>query len=332
MAFIPGIASIELLKMALGERGYTTQGLILNGRSFTVFTSPRGKVWCTSNAHIQYPFPTSTARPISDSKILAYELADQLGIQYPKTVYVTDENTETPGIEDLMANGPVIVKPNNASLARGLTLNITDKITLKKAIDEAKVFSKAALVQEQVSGEEVRLAIINGQVVAALVRQTPRVIGDGQSNLETLIARENEQRRQLDLRFSTYPDLDASIIDFSRFTMEHIPAQGEVIELGSSAMIRYGASLFNISDTLHQSYKDEAVRLAEVLGDGFVVVDMFVQDYRQPAEKDNYHFIEFNMSPILVLFYSCRDGNNYDILAKLAPMIDIRLHQEGQDD
>ena len=56
-----------------------------------------------------------------------------------------------------------------------------------------------------------------------------------------------------------------------------------------------------------------------------MVVDIMIQNLRQPHTKNNYAFIEFNTAPVLKLFYSCRDGKHYDVLPELAAMIDASL-------
>jgi uncharacterized protein (DUF1330 family) len=71
--------------------------------------------------------------------------------------------------------------------------------------------------------------------------------------------------------------------------------------------------------------------LVQTLGARFVVVDMMLQDYTKPKTAANYAFIEFNTAPVLKLFYSCRDGKQYDVVAELAAMIDTSLTGENHE-
>lgn len=327
MMTIPEHATIELLKESLSSLGYTYQTIVLNDNNYTQFTSPAGVIWFTSNTHINYPFATSTARSISDKKHLAYQLAESLGVRVPQT-YVID-TAHMPGSEDIqtwLQAGPLVIKPDNASLSHGLTLQVTTESGLLKAIDNAKEYSETVLVQEQVSGEELRFVVINGVVTSALLRQTPRIVGDGVSTASQLLDKENDLRRSIQVPYLTYPLLTEELIDTAQFESTKVLAKGQVYELGKSTMIRGGCSVYDVISSVDASYVDTATRLANSLGKGFIVVDMFIEDYKQPKSETNHAFIEFNMSPVLKLCYSCRDDKQYDVLADLVPLIDRSLH------
>jgi cyanophycin synthetase len=314
--------SIELLKIALADVGYALQDIVLGDRNYTRFTAPNGNVWLTSNTQISYPFTSSTATAVSTQKNLAYDLAKLVGVTIPWTILIKKSDKLSDNMLDqYLKHAPLIVKPNDSSLSRGLTLNITTKTELKLALELAFTFKDNALVQQQVSGQEIRFAVLDGKVGAALLRQTPHVTGDGQHSVAELIDTENIMRSKINLRFITYPLLDTSLIN-ANIDMKSIPKDGEVIELSKSTMIREGASVYNILETVHESYVQTVEYLAKQLGNGMLVVDMLIQDHTTPQCDTNYAFIEFNKAPVLKLFYGCRDGKNFDILKYLVPMID----------
>lgn len=322
MKDIPLFSSIQLLKKALAEHGYTNNTLVLGEDNYTQFTAPSGAVWLTSNTHINYPFVSSTVRTISDKKHLAYELARSLGARTPWTKLITEPEVSSLEIASLLKHAPLVVKPNDSSLSKGLTINIGTREILLNAIAEALKISDNVLIQEQIKGQEIRFTALNGKLVAAILRETPRVIGDGKTTVRGLLHLENKSRNKIKVPFLTYPQLDKPIIDLSAADLDYIPGNDEVVELSRSTMIRGGASVYNVIDDIHESYKKTALTLATTLGHGFVVVDMFIEDFQQPQNGANYAFIEYNMSPVLKLFYSCRDGKHYDVLPDLALMID----------
>jgi D-alanine-D-alanine ligase-like ATP-grasp enzyme len=310
-----------LLKEGLEKIGYTHEFIVLDGRSFSKYTSPQGNIWMTSNALRVYPFLNNTAKRISSEKGLAYDLAKSLGATVPYTYIVRAEENITAIPGELRDKLPLIVKPGNASLSNGLTIDITNDKQLTAAIIMARKFDRTVLIQQQVTGEEVRFAVIDGNFRAAILRRTPRLVGDGRHTLKELLDRENKEREELSLPYAKYPILDQSIVDLTQLEMSKILDDGEIIELGKSSMIRRGASAYNITDTIHTSYVETAEKLASALGKGFMVVDMFIKDFSVPLTPDNYAFLEFNMSPNLPLFYCCRDYNHYDIIQELVPLI-----------
>jgi D-alanine-D-alanine ligase-like ATP-grasp enzyme len=319
-------STIALLKSRFESIGYTIMPLILDERHYSCFRSPAGALWLTSDVRINYPFVASTARSISSEKSLAYALAALLGMTIPLTSKV--HASELPLIElaTYLKAAPLIVKPSNASLSHGLTMNIKTAVELQSALKKASRFADTLLIQQQIQGDEIRFVALGGKIDAALLRQTPRVVGDGISTMRTLINDENNARATLHTPYLTYPQLAGPLIDLSNINMARVPASEEIIELGSSTMIAGGASVYDITDQVHPSYMEAAQKLAAGLGSGLIVVDIIIKDYRQPLEANNYAFIEFNMSPVVKLFYSCRDGNQYDILKQLVPMIDTAIH------
>lgn len=321
--------STDLLRAGLEAIGYRHENLVLEGRYFSRYTAPSGATWLTSNSRITYPFASSTAKEISKDKRLAYSLAQSEGVTVPYTRTVLIEEDVSSIWDETVMHAPLVVKPGDATLSRGLTMDIHDYETLIDAISKARTFSETVLVQQQVQGQEIRFAVLDGVCKAAIIRKPAHIIGDGKSSIGELIRLENKERAELDLPYTTYPQLAEPLIDMSKFDMSRVLDGGEILELDQSAMVRHGASAYNVFQDVHSDYKKVAETLASALGQGFVAVDLLIKDYTQPLTPTNYAFLEFNMSPNLGVFYCCRDGRQYDILRELAPMIDRALNGQG---
>jgi D-alanine-D-alanine ligase-like ATP-grasp enzyme len=314
-------ASYKLLATALKKKGYTVE-VGEEHPTVVTFTSPEGVSWQTKAAHIAYPFNSQEARATSIHKSRAYELARSAQFSIPATVEVGKGVSEAVMGELLATYKKLIVKPDDLSLAKGLTINITSIPQLKKAIAYAHTFSASALIQQQVTGEEVRFTVINGRVEAALLRRTARVIGDGRSSIARLVEHENEERRSLELAYITYPQLDEKLVDASLLGSSTVPTEGEIVELNHSTMIRGGCSVYNILPEVDVSYIKLVEGLVAKLDAGFIVVDVFCRSFTSPATADNHWLIELNTAPVLKLYYSCRDGKQFDIVDRLATAID----------
>lgn len=325
-------ASFRLLGVEFEKRGYTVTEETRNGRLFVTYTSPSGKVWSTRAALLRYPCVSEQARYISRHKEVAYQFAAAEGVSIPYTRHLSsDEILTTEEVHSLLTTyGMLIVKPSNTSLSRGLTLKIKTEKALMVAIAKARKVSPSVLIQEQVEGEEIRFVVMNGKVVSALLRQTPRVTGDGISMIAQLIQVENQVRQELVFEHITYPQLDETIIDKALLTSERVVAAGEVVELNRATMIKNGCSLYDVISNIHPSYLRSVESLVKNLDTKFIVVDMFIRDYTQPQTERNHWFIEFNTSPVLKLFYSCRDNKMFDIVPKLVSNIDSSLHRQEE--
>lgn len=318
----PFKTSIDLITEGLVNRGYTLEKLPLGEVTLYAFTAPNGWRWVTRFGSISYPFMPAAVSYIARHKNLAYAYAQSCGVVTPRTLYLPNESEDLEAFVDTFA--PVIVKPSAAFGGHGLTMNLTTIPAVKEAARLAQTYAPIAVVQQQFSGEEIRLTVIEGEVVSVLQRETPRVIGDGRSSVAELIQAENNERRKLSNIRVPYPQLDGSIIDASFLTDTRIPVEGETVELGTSSIVAGGAIMRSITDQTHDSYKRLAVLLAKRLGTPFIVVDLLVKDYEAAATQDNYVFLEFNTTPSLRLYYEVRSGQDYDIVNKLVDMIDAR--------
>lgn len=315
--------SFRLLADYLEDNGCVVQTLDLGSDTGTYVTirSLRGGQMIMNADHPTYPFASAAARNIYKDKQKSYYLVESLGLTTPATLVTDGYDKEAQ--EFLDRHGKVIVKPRSGQGSRGLSLNITNADMLRAAIDKALIGSKGGvLLQRQFIGEEVRFMLFNGHVEAALLREKPHVIGDGVATIRQLIELENEARRSITHSAVPYPQLDDSVIDSMYLTSHIVPKAGERVELGLGTMIRTGASIYDIRTTIHQSYLAIAEKIAEKFGKGILAIDIMIADLFQPAEPENYIFLEMNNDPALILFYSCRDGHNVDIVGQhLGPML-----------
>jgi D-alanine-D-alanine ligase-like ATP-grasp enzyme len=319
-------ASYKLLGRELKALGYTMSEEHDDNRLFVSYISPKGRIWRARAAMIDYPFTSATVRSLSKNKAEATKFVTLHGMHAPATIKVVGDAVDMTSIEKFLNRySRVVVKPLNRSLSIGLTTDITTMLQLQKAIKKAAKYSSEVLVQEQVFGEEVRFAVINGKVVSSLLRRTPQVVGDGSSTISELIKRENLERRKINYTLVPYPQLTDELVRKS-VDPTKVPAAGEIVELSRATMISKGCSVYDILGEIDESYIRLVESLVEDLDTGFIVVDIFIKNFREPAREDNYWFIEFNTSPVLKLFYSCRDGNMHDILPALAEAIDRKMH------
>lgn len=315
-------ATIFLIGERLRKLGYSDETVKYGGVTFHRFTK-NGRTWITNGFKISYPFNSKAITEIAVDKAIAYDFALEQGVSVPATVPIMSGDEDLAGAKKLLETyDKIIVKPLDASLAHGVSMNIKNRADLEQAVESARHYSKIVLAQQQVYGDELRFAVVNGKAVAALLRQTPRVVGDGNSTVVELIRKENEERAQLDKTYFAYPQLDDSIIDSDLLIDERILSKGEVLELSHSAMVRYGASMYNVLKDVDRGYIEIVERLGSALSRDFIVVDVMIADYGIPCSPDNYWFIEFNTSPVLKLFHGTRDGNDVDIVGLVAERID----------
>jgi glutamate--cysteine ligase len=294
---------------AFRERGYTlSESASTEAGVLVRLTSPNGSSWLTAT-NVSHPMVSGIVERISQNKILSYDFAKNIGIEVPDTEIAY--KGQPIGKSQLLSKYKlVVVKPLDSFGSRGLTVNVDSKQQLDRSLKKSYQYSETALVQQQVEGSEFRFTIIDGKVVSILLRQPPNVVGDGHSSVAELIKKENIARSHLKFPHVVYPPLTETIID-AKYINDHktVPQKDETVEFSRATMIKDGASVYEMIDKAHESYKDIAEKLAAELGANFIVVDIFIKSIELPAKKDMYWFNEFNTSPAIRMYYGVRNMN-----------------------
>ena len=299
------------------SRRYTVEELPLNG-GYKQYINPNGKVAITKSKYYDYPFLSGMTKNISRNKELSYAFAQLYNVTVPATIRTVNFDEAS---KFLATHGRVIVKPTELGGSYGLTLDITHPSQLREAIVKATINGSSPLIQEQFIGEEVRFTVIGGKVQSVVLRETPRVIGDGKKTVAELIQAENEVRKTLVFPLFSYPPLTAEIIPGHFINDTTVLAESEILEL-SKTTTRHGASFYGVLETIHPSYIEIVERLASRLNPPFLVLDLMVKDLNAEAQPNNYIFLEFNTAPALVVYSSIRGGDTPDVIGRIADLVD----------
>ena len=316
--------------VGLRSRGYTLKEATIDGKSLIKCISASGATW-TTTTNVSYPMNSGAIEQIARQKNTAYDFVAAMGGSIPLTKVIPQDEQISQLSEVLNMVGKVVVKPIDGSGSNGVTCDITEDSELLRAIAEARQYSSDVIVQEQVYGDEVRFTVLNGDVVSVLLRRGPRITGDGVSTIATLIEKENEARRSLALPFIHYPQLTPLLIKESYFTDSTIPAQDEIVQLSNATMVKKGASVYETLGLTHHSYVDFAKRLADGLGGGLLVVDIFIVDHTVKMEKGNHWFNEFNTSPALAMYYASREESSVHVADQILDTFDAVINYRKEE-
>ena len=115
-------------------------------------------------------------------KVFTYLVLEQLGIRIPTgTYFLLGAHQYSNSIEDILADladadYPIIIKPNDSSLGKGLTVLTRFSIEgIKRAISDVTQHSDILLVQKYLYGREYRVVAIEGEIVVAVAKyDSPR--------------------------------------------------------------------------------------------------------------------------------------------------------------
>ncbi|SDO06672.1 ATP-grasp domain-containing protein [Alkalicoccus daliensis] len=193
---------------------------------------------------------------------------------------------------------PVVLKPTNASGGKGVVVNIQAEEELERALEyvRGQLKLETVIVEQFVQGEECRVLVLEGKVLAAVQRAPANVIGDGRSSIQQLIDKKNEARKRVPHLANRPIKLDKQFYNTmhtSDWTLKTVPAKGEKIIVKRVSNISAGGDPVDVTDILSEKVKAVAVDATAAIPDlPHSGVDLMVD-----FEKDKAVVIEVNTRP-----------------------------------
>lgn len=227
-----------------------------------------------------------------DDKRITRRVLARAGLRTPDQM---EAGTRSENEAFLRRYGAVVVKPARGEQGFAVSVGIRTPTALAQAIERASAGGCAALIEQAVGGDDLRVVVIDYRVVAAAVRRPPTIVGDGEHTVRMLIEKQSRRRAAATGGESTIP-LDA---ETERCLAEAGYDYDRVLEAGMSLVVRKAANLHtggtihDVTDELHPQLVSVAKRAAEVLDIPVVGLDLIVPSIRG-AE---YWIIEANERP-----------------------------------
>src|ERR671920_1834823 len=91
---------------------------------------------------------------------------------------------------------PVVTKPYNGNHGRGISIRLTTDAEVAQGYNVAREHSRSVIVESFLEGDDHRLLVVNGELVAATRRTPGHVVGDGEHTIVQLIEIVNQDPRR----------------------------------------------------------------------------------------------------------------------------------------
>jgi D-alanine-D-alanine ligase-like ATP-grasp enzyme len=248
--------------------------------------------WVTSNNA-----DGMVANRISSEKEMAKRLMRSLGLPTPRSIVVGPKQDHRPAAAEI--GWPCVVKPLNGGSGKGVSADIRDLATLDRAVAEARKFRNFILVEAHVPGDDYRLMVVDGKLVAAVRRDLPVLVGDGRRSVAELLAAQNRER-QGTARERRYlvPVLDDDVMNATLenqgVTRSTILPAGKQILLRTNANRSTGATCVDVLDKVHPQIKAMAEQVTAAFGFRTSGIDYITTDITRSHEEVGGGFLELN--------------------------------------
>ncbi|HWU71622.1 MAG TPA: acetate--CoA ligase family protein, partial [Pseudoxanthomonas sp.] len=112
------------------------------------------------------------------------KILGSLGLPVPRQELVSSATDAIRAAKRL--GGPVVTKPYNGNHGRGITINISTEDEVREGFAAAREHSRSVIVETYLAGDDHRLLVVNGELVAATRRTPGHVVGDGEHDIAWL--------------------------------------------------------------------------------------------------------------------------------------------------
>lgn len=246
---------------------------------------------------------SSIGGALSRNKGIAHRILQQAGLPVAQQ-YVT-RNASAAARFAARIGFPVVVKPRDGNMGRGVTVGVTDEAHLARAFKRAQEVSPHVLVESLIEGEEYRLLVIDGRMVAACHRRAAQVTGDGTSTVAKLIERENlrpERERVLPssmaiMRLLKLDDNALEVLAEQGLQPDSVPKKGQTVLLRRESNVSRGGEGIDITDMIHPDNRELAVQAARIVRLDVCGVDFISTDPTVSWRDNKAAICEVNSRP-----------------------------------
>ncbi len=245
---------------------------------------------------------SAIAESISRDKDLTKTLLQSCGVPVPegRSVDSPEDAWEAAGEVGV----PVVVKPCDGNHSRGVFTNLSTREEIETAYTAALNEGTGVIVERFVRGDEHRLLVVAGRVVAAARGETTSVVGDGRSTMVELI----DSQINTDPRRGEAEEFPLDVIcldtdpvarlELSRQGLgpESIPPDGKQV-----LIMRTGNVGFDVTDLVHPDVAAAVALAARIVGLDIAGVDLVAEDISRPLDEQRGAIVEVNAGPGLLM-------------------------------
>jgi GNAT-family acetyltransferase (TIGR03103 family) len=240
-------------------------------------------------------FTSAIAMCRCDDKRLTRRLVSEAGIHVPRAHLATFDDADHAFLAEV---GEVVVKPTRGEQGKGITVGVAagkGPDELAAALGRAREQHREVLIEERVKGDDLRLVVIDGRVVAAALRIPPEIIGTGEHSVRDLIAAQSRRRSAATGGESTIPldDITEDTVRDAGWTLDDVLPEGTRLRVRRTANLHQGATIHDVTAQVNPELCRVAVAAAEAIGVPVTGIDLLVRD----VAGDEYAFIEANERP-----------------------------------
>ncbi|WP_269498903.1 cyanophycin synthetase [Castellaniella sp. S9] len=250
---------------------------------------------------------SAIAEDISRNKDLTRRLLSACGVPVPRGRLVGSAGEAWEAAESIGL--PVVLKPSDGNHGRGVFTNLGSRAEVDAAYAVAVDEGSGVIVERFVSGDEHRLLVVGGRLIAAARGETAGVVGDGHSTVRQLIESQinSDPRRGSD---EDHPLNPIRLDSAARLELARQGMDGDTVPpAGAEVMVqRNGNVSHDVTDRVHPQVAEQVSLAARVVGLDIAGIDLVARDISRPLEEQDGAVVEVNAGPGLLMHLKPASG------------------------
>ncbi|WP_417687424.1 ATP-dependent carboxylate-amine ligase [Roseibium sp.] len=264
-----------VLDHGLGHAGYIESAA--GRRSFFVGTrfslNPQGSAEMARDKGYCLEFLRRSGLPTPETLLISSPALVE-GIRAKRPTYASALPGSREAIRFAADTGyPVFVKPNDGQEGKDVS-KVGSEIELIGLLDDLFTRHDRVLVQEALTGKDLRIVVLDGEVLCAIERVPPQIVADGHQTIGALI-RATE-------RFTPDDPRVLATLAYQNLAPDDVPPKGAAVMLLPTANLSSGGTGHFVAGSLAPHLADIAIMCGPALGLRYYAVDMIV-----PASADD---------------------------------------------
>ena len=265
---------------------------------------------------------------IMENKVVTKKVLAEKGFRVPKG-YEVSTLEEALQKFNYIKNKPIVIKPKSTNFGLGITIfkkGTSSVENYSKAINFALKEDKDILIEEFIEGTEYRFFVIEGKTEAVLLRVPANVVGDGKHTIRELVEQKNSDSLRGDAKKTPLKKIELGEIEKLQLSeqglnFDSILAVNEVAYLRENSNISTGGDSVDMTDEVHDSYKELAVRISDAMMAKVCGVDLIISNIKEEVSATNYGVIEANFNPMMMMHIYPHSGRSRRLSLNVLKML-----------
>ena len=199
---------------------------------------------------------------------------------------------------------PVVTKPLDGNHGRGVGLELRNEQDVRDGFEKAIRQTRSGIVvlESFVTGNDYRVLVIDGRMVAVAQRMPAHVIGDGEHSVRALVDITNRDPRrgighEKVLTRIKVDEAAEQLVRRQGYGLDDVPPSGTVVKLAATGNMSTGGISIDRTMEADPDNIEIAEEAAQVVGLDVAGIDFLAPDIAQPVRETGGAIVEVNAAP-----------------------------------